>query len=397
MTEKKLGPWPLGMDNLSTDENMPRDQFGRNVVAMRDALNFDFTRDGWIDTRPGLQRLLTSLGLHSLWRAGNGNWYGGHGNHLVRVQPSGGSLQLVTLATLPSASPIDFDMLLNEVVFTTREYLGVIDRLDNVRPLAVPDVEIPAAVAAPGGGFEAARYSIAMSRLNARGEEGGLSPIRTLTLNEGEGIRITLPSGDDAVRIYRTGPNGKELRRVADVPLAMGTFLLGKANTGRLADTWQMRAMRPGDFVRYWMGTLLVARGRFIYRSAPLRYGLTDPRHRFMEFPYRIAFLEAMDGGGIYVGLVGYGTKYIQPDFTLDDTTTAPPFPGSSVRVPRALFDPDAQVSGEVAVWLTENGYVMGRENGNVSEPQSQRIRLPPAAYGRTAVLGRRLITIVNN
>lgn len=397
--DKNIGPWPLGMDMLSPDTRLPRNQPEGRLIAAREAVDGIFDRAGTFASRPGLARVASLSGLHSLWTRPDGRTsYAVQGSTLVQVSLTGRSLGLTPLADLPSALALDFCDLNGETVYSSLDTLGVIGA-DGVRPLSVPDAAGLHAVPATVGGLYAGRYAVAMAWLNARGEEGGLSPITPVTLAEGQGVRVTIPpapEGATTARVYRTGQNGDVLYRVADAPPGMA-FTLGAAPRGRAADTAYLRAMRPGAMVRAWRGRLLTARGTVLTLSEPMRYGLTSPRHGFVAFPGRITFIEPVEGG-VFVGqtdtvLFLDGAK--PGDWQLRRTGGARPVPGSSTTVSADLFDPQLQLQGgDHALWLAANGYVLGRPTGQLVEPQAQRIRLPDAAAGRTAVYDRRLLTL---
>lgn len=403
MTSQRMGPWTLGMDVISADSEMPKDNTGR-IIAVRDALNADFNREGWPDTRPGLIRLLTQIGFHSLYaRTETAPIYGAYGTNLVRIDVSAAPAATMTpIFTLPSMSPLDFDDLNGETVFSSRDYLGVIGAADVVRPLCVPDAPGPHCVPNSSGGLFAGRYGMAMAWVDATGKEGGLSPAMFLDVPASGGISLSVPSfpnGASLARIYRTKANSRILYRAADVPPGMGTYLLGRGRLGKRAAYQYMRAMMPGDIVRYWRGCLLTAVGPMLQKSEEMAYHLTSPRHGFFVFPREIAFVEGVEGG-VYVGLVDDTVKFLRGTsakaWDYAETGGNPPVPRSSMSVSDSLFDPQLQVKGVVALWLAQNGFVIGRPDGTLSEPQAQRITIPHASVGRTTVFGRRVLTVVN-
>lgn len=400
MAEKRLGPWPLGIDMLSTDEQFPADRSGA-PIALRDSLNGDFTREGWWQTRPGLQRLVTQAGLHSLWSQDGTDTFAVHAGELVRVRYDGGALAMTPIATLQSDQPVDFAPLNGEIVFSSLAQIGVIGAGDVVRPLSVPDGQLPALASTAAGGLAAGRYSAAISFVDARGEEGGLSPLATVSVQDGGGIRLTMPAAPEGItmaRLYRTEANGGMLRLAATAPLAMGTYLLGQGQLGRPADTQFLRAMRPGEIVRQWNGRLLTGRGSTLCISEPMRYGLYSRLHGFVQFPAPIAFVEGVDGG-VYVGLTGRCVAFLRGskpgEFSYREYG-AKPVPRSSVLIQSNLLDPQLQLGGDVALWLSEKGYVIGSGDGQLLEQQAHRIRLSAGVSGRTAVVDRRVLTIVN-
>lgn len=397
---KKIGPWPLGMDVLSPEDSMPKDQ-DKNVIAARDAVNVDFDRTGSISSRPGLQLALDDQ-LDSLWTRRDGSAsYARHGLQLALVTRSGDAVMVEDIAPLPSAQPLDFCELNDEVVFSSVDTIGIIG-FNGVRPFSVPDASTPQVVPNPVGGLYAGRYSVAISWLDATGAEGALSPLATVAVPEGGGIRLTLPTPPDGVtlaRIYRTGQNGDKLYQVSDAPAAMGSFLVGTGQRGREADTDYLRALPPGRYVRNFKGWMISVRGRVLYFSDPLRFGLYSPRHGFVAFPQVVTFLEVVEGG-IFVGqrdTVLFLDGNRPGDWQVRHTGAMAPIRRTSALIPGDHFDPSLQLNpGDHAVWLAINGYVLGTPTGQVVEPQSRRIRVPFSASGRTAVFNRRLFTFTD-
>ncbi len=398
MTES-IGPWPLGIDMLSPDTAMPSDRDG-NVIAARDCVDGDFNRVGQFASRPGLLKV-GGEALHSLWTRRDGSAsYAVRGNELVQVVRTDAGMTTIAVAQLAGSNPVDFCELNGEVIYSSLDELGAIAADGSTRPLCVPDAATPGLAESDSGGLYAGRYSVAYAWVNARGVEGALSPLATIKVHEGKGIRITIPhtpAGATAYRIYRTGQNGNVLYLTAEAPASLTSYLIGTAERGRQADNAYLRAMRPGVFVRAWRGRLLTARGRFLYLSEPMRYGLYSPRHGFVQFPTRITFIEAVEGG-VFVGqqdTVLFLDGATPGDWTQQRTGGARPVPHSSLLVSPDLFSAGLELpSGDHALWLAANGYVLGSPTGQLVEAQARRIRLPDAAAGWTAVHDRRLFTM---
>lgn len=399
MATKALGPWKRGIDMLTEDTKMRPD-------TVRDAVNADIDKDGNFSRRAGLRRALTLDGMHSAWTSDTGlGTFACVGNQLcrvLRVGVGGNTIELEPVYTMASADPVSFEELNNRVVFCNRSTLGQIEPNGTGRLLGAPDANPPRAVATGDGGLFGGPALVAISYVNAYGEEGGLSQQVAVDVPENGGIRLFMPPPPpDAVlaRIYRNGKSGK-LRWAADAPAAMTEYVLGAGKLKKLADTQFLRRMQGGDYVRAWNGRLLVSRGRFLFWSESMNYGLTDPRHNHATFPRRIAFVIGFATTGVYIGQRGSGVIWLAgtnpADWTLDDTGAGVPEPGTAIYVDRNLFDPQLQLpSGELALWLSERGYAIGLPSGDVTEPQAQRIRLPVTAAGSLAVLGRRILSVV--
>jgi hypothetical protein len=201
------------------------------------------------------------------------------------------------------------------------------------------------------------------------------------------------------IRIYRTGTNGDVFYQAQEVSLPhSGAFLLNPTAVGRMIDTRGFERMRSGMYLRYWRGRIIVARGRNLYFSEPMRYGLFDPRHGFVQMPQVITFLQPVEGG-IYVGQSN-GVVFLQgttPDkLAVVQTGAAKPLPGSATEIGSSSFSLEgAKASEKYAVWVGARGYALGDPGGNVVEPQSRRLAVPVGQRGVTVVHNRRLTTLV--
>lgn len=400
----KIGPWPLGMDNVDDDTELPTDRNG-NVVAATDCYNGDFNSNGKFAVRPGFAKVSAEAGMHSLWspRLNAAYALAVRGTELVRLTMAGETIDVEPLADLPSNAPMSFDSYGGMQVYATRDVIGVVAQAAGAIPIAPPDATRPIATVSVGiGGLYEGRYSIAYAWADEKGREGALSDMVTIDVPQGGGISLSFPDAGGqpgAVRrvVYRSPANGDKLYYAADALAAQTYLILGERNLGRATDTQFLRRMTGGQFVRGWRGRLLVANGRTLKISDPLNYGLYSPRHGFVQFPERITFIEGVEGG-VYVGQ-GTGVVFLDGsrpgEWNAKDTGGGPPVPGSSMLVSSDLFDPQLQLPpGDCAVWLASNGYVLGQPSGQISEPQAKRISLPATAAGKTAVFDRRLITI---
>jgi hypothetical protein len=388
MTDAALPPFTVGIDMISDETALPRG-------AVRDAVNVEFDADGRARRRPGAA-LIEDGNFHSLWR-GKAFAFCIRGTELCRVDSTG----VTPLATIPSSAPVSYADLLDVVVASNVGWIGKVDASGSVSPLGVEDGRLGPVEAVGFGGLAAGRYGVAASF--RRGDvEGGLSDIRFLDVGAGGGISVNLSQpldpGITAIRLYRTTTDGDTLYRADDVPVGLMSYAIGGSPVGRVADNQWLRQMPPGNIVRAWRGRLLVARGRSVFISEPLRYGLYSPRHGFVQEPHPITMLAPVDGGvfvGTRAGVVFY--QGARPgDWTRSVLGTAPPVPGSDVLIQTNLLSPRLQLgtTSEAALWLSPKGFVLGLPDGQLLQPQVDRIELS-AQQGRTAMLGRQAVSVV--
>jgi hypothetical protein len=278
---------------------------------------------------------------------------------------------------------------------------------DNVRLLGIEDPGQAAVVTASlgVGGLTAGRYAIAVTFLRGN-EESGASPISFIELSEGDGLNITLPqpvaTDITAIRVYRTQANSDVLYRCTDAPVTT-SITIGSGPLGRQCDTLNMRQLPGGQIVRYWRGRVLVARGRNLLFSEPMRYGIWTPTENFVQFPHTIRVMEPVEGG-VFVGTQD-GVVFLSGEtpeaWTQRRTGGKPPVDGTGIRISASQLGGERDYGGAyVAMWLAQNGFVIGTTDGSLVEPQSKRISLPDsqvtAGVGAMVVHERRAIGSIN-
>ncbi len=392
MGDIRLGPWPLGIDHVSSINRLPTDDRGR-VIALRDAVNVDLDEGGRGSLRAGyVQRLAGSF--HSGWSDG-ARVFVMTGAVLNEVRIEGNAFSLVPLMTLASPAPVSFCRLRDRIVFSN---LGTIGEIigSAARQIGVPEPPPFSTAAIASGGMYAGRYGLVVT-LVRDGEESAASALASLDVPAGGGIRLTGLTHALPMRVYRTGPNGDVLYRVAEVPVGMAEYALGNATPGRVVDTRHMARMIPGSIVREWSGRLVVARGRTLFFSEAMRHGLYSPRTGFVQFAHRIEMVEPVEGG-IWLGTAD-GVKFLRgssPDeMRVDDKDSLPPVPGTSTLIDTNILGGDMANGTQAALWLSPKGFVIGTADGSLVQPQAKRIRLADARGG-IAVNDRRVIAITS-
>jgi len=393
MSERAFPPYTVGIDHVSDDTALP-------TGAVRDAVNVAFDRDGRVRRRPG--RTLGAAGdTHSLWSTKDQRRaFCIRGSDLCRVSLLGTAASAVPLATLTNALPTSYAEITGKVIASNPSWIGVIDEEDNVLPLGVEDGRLGTLAPAAAGGMTAGRYGVAVAYL--RGDEQGvISYIRFVDVPEGGGITVTIPPALDptvtAARVYRTTPGGDVLYRADDAFMGV-PFLVGNSPTGRPIDSARLRQMPPGSIVRAWQGRLLVARGRTLCISEPMRYGVYSPITGFIQEPQPIDMVAPVRGGvfvGTREGVVFYGGD-TPKDWKRTRLGTTAPIPHSDRLIDLSVVGPRYELgqTGEAAMWLSHSGFVIGQPDGSLMQPQERRIRLT-AQRGQLAIVGRQAISLV--
>jgi len=392
----------LGIDNVS-------DEFSLPPGSVKDAVNVIIDRDGAVERRDGRELALSGT-FHSMWTDSAGRTYGVRNGVVCRFELSGTAVSYTPIETAPAVSlaatgRVRFDEHNGVVIACSRDGLYSIAADDTAMALSLPRPPAPAVVAGSSGGLYAGRYAVAVAWVRDW-EEGPLSPASFVDVDEGGGITVQLPADDptavDSVRIYRTGPNGDVLMRAQDAPASLTSYALGVQDLGRAATTQNLEPMPGGEIVRYWRGRLLVASGRTLRASRPMRYGLTDPRTDWVQFPKRIDIMVCVEGG-VYVGTAD-GVVFLEGatpgEWKQVRKSARRALRGSDLLVRADLLGGEEPSDRWVAVWLAENGFVVGTPDGRLIEQQAKRIRLPEsetaAGVAAAVVHDRQIIASIN-
>ena len=155
-----------------------------------------------------------------------------------------------------------------------------------------------------------------------------------------------------------------------------------------------------GQWLEYWQGRLLLARGTTLIFSEPLRYGVYDPLRGYIRFEERITWLAPLDTG-IYVGLSNSvrflrGNDYRSLEQRLVDNKSRP---GAAIVLTAPnLLSESLGVAGNaperVAVWMTDVGFAVGLPTGDVTHPQQDRLKGIPVTPGRMVVIDDRITVL---
>ena len=387
-----------GINNVAEDAALQRGGDAPKLYV-RDAVNVDITESGLPQLRSGV-RPVTTAAYRNLWQSPlHGDVFGTLGNQWVRVDPASWTHE--ALATIGEGD-VSHEVLNNRVVVSGPAGLFVFD--GGSAPRLTFDSAAPPMVAALGGGSLAAgTYGAAVAWL--RGDlESQTSEATFVEVGEGGLLRVAFPLCMDpsvtGVRLYLTRKDGGELARAGDYPAnadPVDVPLLPEL--GRPAQFRNLSPMPAGAFLRYWRGRLLTARLNVLRWSEAMGYHLHDERHGFLQMPQRITFIEPVEGG-IWIGQVDHvafleGTT--PEGFSVRRLASRAPVPRSSIRLPAEAVGAAAEGGREVAVWLAENGYVLGTASGTLIEVQAGTLKGLTSLYGSSVLAGRRIITAVSS
>ncbi len=385
-----------GMNNVSDDSELQRGGDAPRLYV-RDAVNVDLAGGGRATLRKGAKRVAAAP-IRDLWQSPlHGDTFGAVGDQWVKVDTAAWDTE--ALATV-GPGPLHHVVLNNLVCVAGDEGIFIYDG-STARRLTI---ETPAApmVASMAGALVPGAYGVAVAWV--RGSvESATSEMTHVTVGAGEGIHITLPYCMDptvtGVRLYLTKPDGGELGRCEDYPIGLTTVEVPLLPELGAPPQFQYKSPMPsGRYLAYWRGRLLTARANVLRFSEPLAYHLHDERYGFIQLPQRITFVQPV-AGGIWVGQRDH-VVFLSGDspdaMAVQRKASRPPVPGSATLMPAEAAGAELATGGSpVAVWLAENGHVVGTSEGGLVELHAGVMDRITAEIGHSVVLERRVITAV--
>lgn len=387
-----------GIDQLSNETSLKKGTW-------RTAENVDIDRSGQVGVRQGYVKAVNTTDIHSVYFAYQRSWLlACVGTTLSKVNTTDNSLtSLIDTGSNSPTSATEYNGNLYVVnrggLFWSPANESAVYRCGTSAPTS------PTVTATNLGGLVAGKYIVAISTVDARGEESPLSPYQRVELLTDGGIQLTdLPIvADGHVFIYVTPTNGDVLYLYASPPATLSSHLISATPAGTMSSTEYLTPFPGGEFVRWHNGRLYVASGDTLYYSDAFRPHLTRLYHNFVQFSGTISFVEAVLGG-VYVG-DDRGVWFLDggdpTKFVLKRVSGCLAVRGSSTMVPSEHFDPKVvQTNLPVAVWLSTSGYTVGMASGEVVELNYDTIRVPSGLAGSTAFSirqGRKQLTTLTS
>lgn len=378
--DTKLGPWPLGLDNLSEETDLPEG-------ALRAAEDVCIDLNGTVNSAAGPSLTSSLPGAADVWTSLTGSTFARVEDQLLQVDTG------VSFGALGDG-PFAFADHLGGVIVSTPSQIFQVGRAPGLHQLALPTPSFQVRAAAVGG-LDAGRYGIAVCALR-RGEEFGLSPVRFVDVQQGGGLLLDINGMGDLARVFRTSANGTQLYRAVDAPSGMPDYLLGAGKLGAEPTSKFLEPMPGGHLLASWNGRVLCARGRNLNISQPLRPALYDPRHDFIALPGRLTMVAPLPDG-IYLG-TRHETFFLNgtdpATASLIKLSASPPPEGCFAVLQGGLFTEIDDT--KVAVWLSAEGFVLGLPGGQIVRPQVKRLRLSRPEHGSLVLRGTRLFALAH-
>lgn len=367
-------------------------------LFVRDAVNINFTDSGLAELAQGMQ-MQSSKAIRDLWQSPL------HKECFAALDDQWVKVNLDTWDAEPLVQcgngPLFHIVLNNLVCMACVEGLFTYDG-QSAKRLTIDTPARPQATQSSGYSLDQGDYSFAISWV-VNGLESALSEIEKVQLSDKSGVQLQLPMCLDNnvthVRIYMSDPGGSELRQAFELPIdTMSVDIPALPELGRATIFQYLSPMKSGSFLRLWRGRLWVVRSNVLYFSEAMAHHLTDERYNFIQFPQRIRFIEPVDGG-IWVGQADHVVFVRGQDvrnMAIEHKASRAPVYASSHLLHSDVVKELSQGGSWCAVWLAENGFVVGTAEGQLVELQSEAIQGITANSCRLVGFDNRLVAVVN-
>lgn len=358
----QFGPWPKGMDNVSTDRAIPSG-------TLREASNVDIQEDGEVRLRSGTTSRVTGL-AHSLASAGSVLLAVVNGALTSYTRNPAGGLSATVLRTgLSVTAKLGYAQIGPDMFYSNNAVNGKIVGGAH-RPWGVerPGGQ-PVLTAVVAGALDVGRYKVAVTFVDALGEESGTGPSAVVSVAANGGISLTAipqPTTPQVtkIRVYVSEANGAVMYRQGDYSVGTATTVITRSSTlGKVCDTQFMNPPVPGRLLEPFNGRIYVGRGNALYFTEPQRYGLMR-ENGFLLFEDEIRIIRAGEVGLWVVTasstefLAGSGPEDFEPQQRL---------------AYGAARQTVTELPGGKLFWISDGGPVVANLQGQVEDLTDER------------------------
>lgn len=376
----RKGPWPLGINNRANDKAVP-------AGALRDAINYDPAGDGILRLRTGYDQVMQGTAIRGALAVGE---------HIIladedRLIDFNTSTGTATALKAIAGSGRFAGAVLNEELFFCTETECLRFRNGTLRPWGVPTVNAQPVPSVGSGALLPGTYQCAATFVDAFGEEGGTAEALNITVGANASLAFPAmaPPAGGRVRFYVSSVNGETLYLQHE---GITGYVCSSVNdaTARL-ETQFLREPIPGDRICAHNGSLLIADGKNLHMTMPMRPQLRSSIKGWFQFAAPVDVVISGDGG-----------LFVAADKTYFLTDIETQTPGS-----RTIFDFGAVRGSEAkglrsdVMWMTRYGLARSDGIGNVALISQDNFVPTQAEAGASALLeangSQMLVTTMQN
>ncbi|MGH8471094.1 MAG: hypothetical protein ACREVJ_01205 [Gammaproteobacteria bacterium] len=293
----EIGRFAKGMTNLGMPSGLPEG-------ACRNAVNADFYDDGRWRRRGGRRLVYTSSDADSLWRGAGMTLYrdGTSLKELIRAADGTYTSRTVQSGLAPRRALV-YQEVAGEVYWTNGIATGRIRRGVNGPWGVTPPVQQPALSVTSSGGLDAGLYLVAITYLDASGQESGTGLAEQVSVPQGGGIlasAIPSPPAGHRIALYCSPSDGQVLYLFGEYPAAQKEVKIERFQGSIPLETQFGIPPPAGERLCAYNGRIYIAKGSVLHATCPLRYDLSMPAQDDIPFEHPIRVVTDVTDG-LYV------------------------------------------------------------------------------------------------
>lgn len=368
--------FPKGVDQVSAETALPPGTARRivNLDVHQGGVNPQGLVGGRLSRRSQVKLAVAGTRTHSLWSG---------------VKPpstcyvAAGDLKLLGMDMVPTTlmsavgeSEMFYTETAGVVFFSNGVTTGTITN-GVLGPWGLPLPTAPDLGVTTYGGLSAGRYMVAYTYKALDGEESGTSVTSLIDVPEDGGIVLNhlMNTAEHVTRVYVSAANGDVLYWAMDTYNGQTGAWVGVHQPGKAVPTQFMVPPAGWTHLESYKGRIYGAVGNALVATQAMNYGLTRPATDYILFATDIVMIRAVNNG-IYVG-TEHEVIFLSGDdlksFLLNPADALAPVPGSGMAIDGALFN----ASPASVVWLTQRGWVLGSDGGQVKRLTEAQMALP--------------------
>jgi hypothetical protein len=373
-----VGPWTRGLNTAN-----PSYEIGADELSL--AENIDLDRLGKIRSiREGYQTRVQTTNAHSLFSNGKFLFFCDNG-WLCSLDST--SYAVYQITPVNAQRPLSFVDINGVVYWSNGEQSGRLfsgQLFDGGIPESVTSQPCVRVV---DGNLPSGMYQVAVTFVNAGGEESGTCAPRLITLTGTSGIEcfdIPSPVGSTSVRVYLSATNGEELflQKQSDI---RSSVTITDFTYGLRIKTLLLDKFPQCDILQYFSGRLFGAKGSVLYFSEALQYELCHLVNNFIPFEDEITLI-APTNDGMYIGTKDKtwfvsGTEPKEFKVVTDYPYGA--LRGTLQTVACSLLGM-TDALGTVPFWYSTLGAVLGLQGGIIKPIHENRVAVEGFSHGST-------------
>lgn len=379
----------LGINNKDDPKNFPDDK-----PFLVQANNVDLTRTGEYKVRPSISKIKDLTYGHSGEYINNMFLYADDTRLYKYIN---GVDDEVLTYDLINNHDISYTEINNEVYLTNNTITG---RISNgiytywgLSTTDKPTLSVSSGVLLPG------KYRVAVTSV-VNGMESGAKISDIIELTTAGGISGNVTNTDtnaEYYNLYISDTNGEDLFYLKTIYTTNFNIVNFDNKSIYLFQGKDIYPPPAGTIVRSWNGFLMVVTdselyGNSIYFSQPGAYHRFKLKTDLFLFKSKIVLLEPVEDG-FYVGLdtgetyFYSGTDIKSLKVTLVDTRKI--VNAKSIRIEPRKTWLDIQYTKPIPIWATEDGFVAGLPDGNLSYATEETIAMDVNSKGSIAYVER--------